>query len=78
MYSRIFAQTGAGSVKRFFVSSAKNIPNIRLGRMAPETTIDTIEQELHTELNEKGLIKLGKTLEEETKNFTGSPGKAKR
>ncbi|HHF7367725.1 TPA: hypothetical protein ACPSKY_002866 [Legionella bozemanae] len=67
MYSRIFAQTGAGSVRRFFVSSAKNIPNIRLGRMAPETTIDTIEQELHTELNEKGLIKLGKTLEEEQK-----------
>ncbi|MCE0721984.1 hypothetical protein [Legionella resiliens] len=35
--------------------------------MPPETTIDTIAQEFQTELKEKGLVKLVKTLEEEQK-----------
>ncbi|AWN72951.1 hypothetical protein LEAN103870_04115 [Legionella anisa] len=67
MYSRIFAQTGSGSVGKFFGLYGKSMSTLRLGRMAPETTIDIIEQELHAELKEKGLVKLGKTLEEEQK-----------
>ncbi|KTD42894.1 hypothetical protein [Legionella parisiensis] len=67
MYSRIFAQTGVCPVGRFFGSSSKNISTVFLGRMAPETTIDTIEHELHAELNKKGLIQLGKILEDEKK-----------
>ncbi|KTD72484.1 hypothetical protein [Legionella tucsonensis] len=67
MYSRIFAQAGFGALRKFFVSSGKNSFTVRLGRMAPETTSDTIEQELYKELKEKGLVKLDKILGEEQK-----------
>ncbi|WP_051635581.1 hypothetical protein [Legionella wadsworthii] len=35
--------------------------------MAPETTVDVVEQEFKNEMNEKGLVKLRETLEEEYK-----------
>ncbi|KTC91406.1 hypothetical protein OQJ18_12795 [Fluoribacter dumoffii] len=55
------------SSSRFFSSSTRDISLMRIGRMAPETTIDILAQELKAELKEKGIAQLQKNLEEEKK-----------
>ncbi|WP_454781599.1 hypothetical protein [Legionella sp. WA2022007384] len=65
MLSRMFTQAFTKTGERYAVSSNKILPSVRVGRMAPETTRETIAQELQAELEEKGLVQLGKTLKEE-------------
>lgn len=66
MYTRFFMHPRIGTGK-FFYSNLPHHRNIRLGRMAPETTVDVVEQEFKNELQEIGLVKLRETLEEEYK-----------
>lgn len=55
----------ASILQQVFSSSTRDISLMRIGRMAPETTIDILAQELKAELKEKGIAQLQKNLEEE-------------
>ncbi|QMT61814.1 hypothetical protein [Legionella sp. PC997] len=65
MLSRIFTQTFVRTSEQHSVLPSKILSNVRVGRMAPETTKDTIAKELQAELQEKGLAQVGKTLNQE-------------